>query len=288
MKRMRFLVAILIIWLFLFYNIERLSEPIDLTKAAYTFVPLVAALTIVVPPLRKVPLWGLLLVPIPIFLMLKVAIGLPVLGTTLPLTVTEVCAIAVTITLARLVSNGVGEFESAVAHITIGRADTLPEPFSTGQSHMYRELKRARHYQRPLTLMAIGVEEESIQVALDRMVREAQQAMMKRYVLSDVARVLCNNLEDYNIIAQNNNHFLILLPEVTTEQLPSLAGGLCQVVSEQVGVNLKIGIASFPEDAMTFDGLVKRAVGEMQEDQELAQSLQPQSLTTKHRTSVAE
>ena len=134
MKRMRFLVAMLIIWLFLFYNIERLSKPVNLTGVAYTFVPIVAALTISVPRLRRVPLWVLLGVPIPIFLVLKTGVGSPVWGMAMPLTVTEICVIAVTIILARWVSNGVGEFESAIAHITIGEVDTLVEPFSAGQA----------------------------------------------------------------------------------------------------------------------------------------------------------
>jgi len=280
MKRMRFLVAMLIIWLFLFYNIERLSKPVNLTGVAYTFVPIVAALTISVPRLRRVPLWVLLGVPIPIFLVLKTWVGSPVWGMAMPLTMTELCVIAVTIILARWVSNGVGEFESAIAHITIGEVDTLVEPFSTGQAEMYREIRRARHHQRPLALMAVGVKEQSIQVALDRMVQEVQRAMMKRYVLSDVARTLCNGLEDYNVIAQTNDHFLILLPEVTSEQLGDLVSRLRQAVSEQVGVTMQIGTASFPHDAVTFESLVEKAIGEMNGNLKQQHSLQPQRLAT--------
>jgi GGDEF domain-containing protein len=263
MKRMRFIVAALIAWLFLFYNIERLSEPINITRVAYTFVPIMAALTILVPRLRKVPLGMLLAGPIPIFLAIKAWVGLRVWGTAIPLTVTEICAIALTTILARWVSNGLSEFEGAIARITIGQVGRLPEPFSVGQGEMYREVRRARHHQRPLMMMAIGVEEESIQVALDRMVQEAQQTMMKQYVLSGLARTLCAELEDYNIIAQRNDHFLALLPEVTSEQLIDLTGRLRKAVSEQVGVTLQIGTASFPGDAMTFESLVEKAVEKM-------------------------
>jgi GGDEF domain-containing protein len=286
MKRMRFLVAILIIWLFLFYNVERLSKPVDITDVAYTFVPLVAALTICVPRLRKVPLWVILVVPVLVFVVLKAWLKSRVWGTALPLTVMEICAIAVTIILARWVSNGVSEFENAIAHITIGQIDKLVEPFSTGQAEMYREIRRARHHQRPLVLMAVGIEEKSIQVALDRMVQEVQRAMMKRYVLSDVARTLCHGLEDYNVIARANDHFLILLPEVTSEQLPDLAGRLRQAVFEQVGVTPQIGTASFPEDAVTFESLVEKAVGEMNGNLEPESALRPQRLATEHHTTL--
>ncbi len=281
--RMRLLVTILIIWLFLFYNIERLSEPIDITRVAYTFVPLMAVLTILTPRIRKIPLWVLLVVPIPVFLAIKAwwveSSGSGVSwSASLPLTVTELCIITVTAIMARWVSNGVSEFEHAVARITIGQTDTLPESFSTGQAEMYREIRRARHHQRPLALMAIGIEKTSIQVALDRMVQEVQQAMMKRYVMSDVARRLCDKLEDYDIIAQDNDHFLILLPEVASEELSDLTNQLRQTISEQMGVTLQIGTASFPKDAVTFESLVEKAVGEMSEEQEPRHSLRPQPL----------
>ena len=284
MKRMRFIVAALIVWLFLFYNIERLSEPINITNVAYTFVPIMAVLTILVPRLRKVP-WGMLLVvPIPIFLVLKAWVKSRVWGASLPLTVTEICVIALTTILARWVSNGLSEFESAIANITIGQVGKLPEPFSAAQGEMYREVRRARHHQRPLMLMAIGIEEESIRVALDRMVQEVQQAMMKQYVLSGVAKTLCDELEDYNIIAQRNDHFLALLPEVASEKLTDLIERLRRVVSEQVGVTLQIGTACFPEDAMTFESLVEKAVKEMDAEPEPGPSPRPQPLTTEHHT----
>jgi GGDEF domain-containing protein len=284
MKRMRFIVASLIVWLFLFYNIERLSKPINISKVAYTFVPVMAVLTILVPHVRKVPLGVLLVGPIPIFLVFKAWLGYHIWDAAIPLTVTEICVIALTTILARRVSNGLVEFESAIANITIGQIGKLPEPFSVGQGEMYREVRRARHHQRPLVLMAIGVEEGSIQVALDRMVQEAQQAMMKQYVLSGVARTLCDELEDYNIIAQRNDHFLALLPEVAPEKLTDLIEQLCRAVSEQVGVTLQIGTASFPEDAVTFESLVEKAVGEMGAELGPEPCVRSQQLTTEHHT----
>jgi GGDEF domain-containing protein len=184
-------------------------------------------------------------------------------GKSLPLTVTEICIITVTTILAYRVSTRVSEFERAVARISIGQSNTEPELAPMGQAELYREVRRARHHERPLALMAVGIEKESIQVALDRMVQEVQQTMMKQYVLSRVARTLCEKLEDYDIVAQRNDHFLVLLPEVTPDQLTNLVDQLRQAVSEETGVTLQVGTASLPKDAVTFESLVKRAVREM-------------------------
>lgn len=284
MNRMRFLVMMLITWLLFFFSIERLIEPINISRVAYPFAPLMAVLTILIPRLRKVPLWVLLVGPIPILLVLKAWAGYDVWGAAFPLTVTEVCAISVTTILTHWVSNGLSEFESAIAHITIGQIVKLPESFSTGQAEMYREVKRARHHHRPLALMAVGIEEESIQVALDRMVQETQQAMMKQYVLSDVARILCDELEDYNIVAHADGCFLVLLPEATPDSLTELTGQLCKAVSEQVGIVPRIGAASFPEDAVTFESLVEKASQEMNERFKSESSPWSRQLATEHKT----
>jgi len=108
-------------------------------------------------------------------------------------------------------------------------------------------------------MLAIEVDEQSIQVALDRIVQEAQQMLMKRYVLSGVARTLCDEVEDYNLITQEDDHFLVLLPEVTPDKLSELVNRLHNLVYEQVGVNLIIGTASFPDDAVTFESLMEKA-----------------------------
>ena len=287
MKRMRFLVAIMIVWLFLFYNIERISPSINLTDVAYTFTPVLVAVVMLTPRLRNMPMWLLLVLVIVVFLIVKTWIRSEIWGPYLFLTVTEACAVALTTIMVRSVSLAVNEFESAVSHISIGPADKLPEASSTGQAKIYQEVRRARNYERPLTLMAIGLDEESVDVALDRMVQEVQHAMKKQYALSGVARALCSELQDYNTIAQSNDHFLVVLPEVTRDKLPELTERLRKSVAEQVGVNLKIGAACLPGDAPTFEGLVERAIQAMEaksQPQPQASSSSSQRLKVEHHT----
>ena len=263
MKRMRFLVATLFFWLFSLLIVEELGQPVLVTSLVYGLLFAVAVLFILVPRLCKIPVWALLIVPILAYLALVGWIMSGVWAVSPAVMATETCAIVLTIVLARSVSMGVSEFESAVTHITLGETGKLPESLLREQDEIYREVRRARNHQRPLALMAIRVDDKSIEAALDRMVQETQQAMMKQYVMSGVFKTLCGELEDYNIIAKHDDHFLVLMPEATPDKLPHLIHWLRRTVARQVGVTIQIGTASLPEDALTYESLVDKAVQEM-------------------------
>jgi len=265
MKRIRIRVILLACWLVVFYRAEQLFEPNNFSQFTFAFVLAMVLLTLLAPRLTRIPLWFFLAAPAVVFLIFKALTGAQLVGNALPITVTELCAIVVTTLLAHWVSSAISEFETAIAHITIGRRDKVIEPAGTGHSTLYREVRRARNHQRPLALLAIAVEEKSIKVALDRMVQEAQLSMMKQYMLSGVSRTLCDKLEDCDIVVQSNDHFLVLLPETTPEDLPHLVERLRQDVSDQVGIDLRIGTASLPKDSFTFEGLLEQATDEMRE-----------------------
>jgi GGDEF domain-containing protein len=263
MKRMRFLVATLVFWFLSLTILGGLGQPVAITDLTYALLLAIAVVIILVPGLTKIPLWALIATPILAHLAFMVWLKPSVLTTSPTVIVTEICALISTIILARSVSMGVSEFESTVAHITLGGTDNLPESLTREQDEIYREVRRARNHQRPLTLMAIRVDDQSIKTALDRMVQETQQSMMKHYALSGVFKALCGELEDYNIIAKYGDHFLVLMPEATPDKLPHLIQWLRRTVFQQVGVTLQIGTASLPEDALTYESLVEKAVQEM-------------------------
>ena len=263
-RRMRFLVATLVVWLFLFYNIERLSASTDITGAAYFLVPVAGAFTLLAPRVIHVPLAASLTITTAALLGLKAAWWRE-WGSSLPCTLIEVGTVWLTVILAQRVSDGIGEFEDAVQHISVGAVGHPVDTATDGREEMYRELKRARHHRRPLGLMSIGLNDDSIQVALDKIVREVQQAMMKQYILSGIAGTLGDIFEDYDVVARDNDHFLALLPETNGEQLALIAEQVRRTVAERLGVTLQIGLASFPHDATTFDGLVEKAIRTMKQ-----------------------
>lgn len=279
MRQIRFRAAILAGWLILFYSIERVIDPVGITGVAYATSFVVALVTLLAPRRIREPQWVIAAILVLIFLVAKAWTGAGVLGTATLLTITEAGAIVVTFLLARWVSSAISEFEDVIARITVG---PVAEQSLAGQGLIYREVRRARNYERPMALMAVAVEKKSAQVALDRMVQEAQLTMMKQYALSGVSKVLCEELEDSNVVVRSNDHFLIGLPEVTPEQLPGLVERLRQLVSEQVGVSLRIGAASLPQDGLTFEGLQDKALKDMEADLAGQPSTLPQLSYVEH------
>ena len=265
---MRFRIALFVCWLIFIFNIEQLLEPIHFSSATYLFLGALLIIALVTPRFMRIPLWLFLSAPIPIFLAVKAWTGELEGSVAILLTIAEVLAIGITTILSYWVSQAISEFENSVAHITIGQRDRIPESASVGQGAIYREVRRARNHQRPLTLMAVAIEEKSIQVALDRMVQEAQLRMMKQYVLSSVSKTLCEQLGDCDIVVESNGHFLVALPETTPTDLPILIDGLRQQVSAQVGVELRIGTASLPQDGLTLEGLIDKSMKEIQVEEE--------------------
>jgi GGDEF domain-containing protein len=268
MRRMHYRVFLLVAWLLFLYTLEPASgfisqQRIDLLTAyAYVFVALVAFIGLVLPAVHRLPLPLLISVEVLVFLVFKAWFGYPLWGRYLPLTVTEVCAFLVTGLLTRQVVWAIREFETSIVNFTIKHVGRHPKTFAIEQGEMYQEVRRAREFNRPLTLMAIEPETNSFKVAKEKMVEQVQQATMKQYVFAALAKTLEGQLSPYSIIAQNGDKFLVLIPEARGEDLPRLATQLGELVQESLGLELRIGGASLPE-VETFDELVETAHREL-------------------------
>ena len=263
MKRLRGKATLLACWLVFLFSIERLFSTIDISNMTYILAFVLIVTILIVPRFARIPIWALLAVPTIIILAIKAFKGDFFSSTAVVLTIIEIFAIIITVLLANWMSISIDEFENTITKITIGRREKMPESSSVGQGFIYREVRRARNHQRPLAMMAVAVDEKSLNTANDRLIQEVQLAIIKQYMLSGVSKTLCDELEDCAIIVQSDDHFLIAVPETKPEEVPIIIERLRRQVAEQVGVELSIGTATLPEDSYTFEGLVDKANGEM-------------------------
>jgi hypothetical protein len=264
MRTMHYRVLSLVAWLLFFYNLERVGKFFShqrfelFTAYGYVFVALVALVGLALPAIHRVSLPLIVSAGVVVFLALKAWFGYPLWGQYLPLTVTEAGAFLVTGLLTRQVVWAIREFETSIVNFTIKHVGRHPKTFTIEQGEMYQEVRRAREFNRPLTLMAIEPETNSFRVAKEKMVEQVQKATIKQYVFAALAKTLEDQLSPYSVIAQDGDKFLVLIPEMRVEDLPRLVTELGETVQESLGLELRIGGASLPE-VETFDELVEAA-----------------------------
>lgn len=259
MIRSQFWLLSLTSWLFLLYNIERLSEPINLASFVYVYVIVCANLVILIPALRRTATYKLFFLTLPPFFLLKLYFDYEIAGTNLPITVTEVCAIGITIFLTQKVTSYLEEFREVIRRLTIGRLEEGTLTFEEGQGHIYREVRRARLYKRPAALLAIAVDAGNADVEINRFVKEAQDEIIRRYIVARTANLLVKELKDSDVVTKRNDHFIVLLPESDREIAKETIERLAVGIEKSLGLSCRIGLSTFPDEAVTFESLLVQA-----------------------------
>ena len=246
-------------WLCTFFNIERVIEPINLSSVAYILAGVLAVGVGFVPALQVVRLrWILATVP-PALLLGRYAIGYAVGIASSPLIVTELACLTVTVLLVRSAAICLSESDRALSIALFGNDPQVARPFEAGQSRMYAEVRRARNHTRPLTLVtAMPVGQVSAPVVEELTCRFREQ-LMKRYIDSEVARVLAAHLGETDVLSLRDDHFVAVMPERDRDVAQALIAEVADEIHEKLGLELRAGTAYFPNDELTLDMLLERA-----------------------------
>jgi GGDEF domain-containing protein len=265
LKKLRYNSGAIFIWFFFLYNLERFGEPLNIATFVYIFAAFSAVFIILVPAFQRIPMYWAFLVALPPYFVLKFALGYQIDVAHLAITVTEVAAIWLTIVLVRDLGKRLALIGETIADLTLGQLTDRTESFEAGQGLIYREIRRARRYRRPATLLAISPEVASLDLTLNRFIQDLQREIIHQYVAVRVARMLMEELHDSDVITRRNSHFVALLPETSREDVDEIICQLEAAAEEKLGLKLKIGLATFPDEAVTFETLLENAEAKMQQ-----------------------
>jgi len=288
MFKLRLRIAILVAWLFLFFNIERINEPIDIASFVYVLVTLCSAILVLQPKFFYGHLVTRLVAPsLVIYAIAKYFLGYTIFGTGLALTVTEIIVITLTIYLVGQLAEMVVDFENAVEDLTFRQVGLPPKVFENTQTEeLYREVKRSRRFDYTLSLLILKPDINSDQVKLNKIMMELQKRMTGRYIQARVAQILSDTLRDCDLIAVEESEFVILLPEVTAEEVDEYKSRIEENVANELGIDVRFGVANFPDNGITLNGLVEIAASQLEESESKAaakknESAQPAATTVR-------
>ncbi len=108
--QLRTTILVLIVWIALVLNIERLFTSINLASFVYILVGLTAASIVFLPKMRDVAYIEIAALTLPGFLILKWSLGYGIVGEDLPLTVTEGLVLGLTTFLSWCVARQIDDF----------------------------------------------------------------------------------------------------------------------------------------------------------------------------------
>jgi GGDEF domain-containing protein len=175
------------------------------------------------------------------------------------LTGTRIGAIMVTGLIAHQINTHLYQVEEAIANLALSDYLPLPAHFADGQTAMYREMQRARHHGRPLSLVMLQMDEPSQQAALPQVAEELRRSMVKKFLLAKVAAVLNDHLPRFHSFALRQDCFVAALPETTSAEALELMRAVNSITSAEVGVTLHAGVASLSDEITTFGSLLELA-----------------------------
>jgi hypothetical protein len=275
MKRMRWHVIVLVLWLTLLFNIERLDfDQVDLDQvvtvnlASYFYILIAATVALFLfVPFRRSQMYLASLGVLSIYTVVGVLEpAISFTGVAKYLRITEIVALLITIGLTWLVSQALQDFMEAVEAISL--PEGRPRLLSLDKFHerIRAELGRARRHQDPISVSMIELNPSTFEASLHQAVRDAQAAMTKRYVQVRFGVFLAKQIRETDAIATHDKdgRFLILAPQATAAQMTAMLKRLEHNVARQMDVRFRYSTADFPNAALTSEELISKAAEELQ------------------------
>ena len=271
MKYLPRTVVALVTTLAIFYNIERIefgrAEVVNIDSFVYVLALFIVVSVISIPMLRHSSVYVLSAVCIGAYLMTKVMLNAssakhPLLGGVYTyLTVTEAGLLLITLLLAHKVASAIEDFQGAVQEVSFRNTNKRIRQLDEADDEIQLEMFRSRHYHHPLGVLIVQPESGFAQASLHRAVREVQQAMMNTYVSRSMAQTFSKYVRRTDLIMEQTDQerFVILCPDTNAADLALLAEYLQVVAQEELSASVVCGTATFPDEAITFEELMRQA-----------------------------
>lgn len=275
MTSLRKSIIFMLIHLTIVFNLERFDystqNVIDIQTFVYVLIIGLVAATLAIRPLQRITVYVSLVGWLAIYAVLKVSLfnTRPILGDMYTyLTVTEVALITITVFLTHDLSRTLHDFEDVIDKVTIPRLGQRVLRMKEAGEEIKTEFIRSRRHSRPLSILLVNVDTNTPTFNLEKTVREIQRNMLSRYLASSLSKIISKEARRTDLIVEKDDErgFVMLCPETTAEGTIILAERIQHLATAQLGVRLDYGIASFPDEALTFEELLQRAHEHMAEE----------------------
>lgn len=259
-------VLALILWLTFFFNIERLhvnkSELINIAFPTYLLVAALVVLGLLLPQWFHISLTPMFTLAFLAFGVVKFLHGRPFWGDAYTyVTLFELTSVLLTVTLAHRVGRLTADLGETIQALLFAGLNGRVHPAEQAEVVAKREMLSARRRNHPLSLLLIEADTQNANIALSTTAQEIQRLIAQRIGLVTLTRLLASSLRGSDSIVDESERGRWFLLTSIAER--TSANAILQRLNEQatkaLGIQLKFGIANYPDQGLTFKDLVASA-----------------------------
>lgn len=177
------------------------------------------------------------------------------------ITITEIAMLTLTIMLTHNLAVHLYDAEETIKRILMVGFSRRIKSLEEAKEEIDLELYRSRRNQQPLSVVVLEVADEDANVILNQTVEEIIKSTRKHYIYMSLARVVRRALRRTDMLLhQTSSGRLILIgPETSAKDATHLIEKIKMVAKNELNISPNLGVATFPEDALTFNDLVDQA-----------------------------
>jgi hypothetical protein len=262
LKRSFFWAAIYLALIFVLGQSDYAGRPI-INFASYFYLAVLVAVpvTLFFPSISRVSVYVPLLVWAGVYLVLLQIINRNYSANTgeLPVIVLEFMLLEVGVWFAHQLALQISHAESVMDALALSAFPNRANDIDSENQRIKIELTRSRRYHRPLSLIVIESESEDDKTTRE-MLKSIQHDLLNRFTSARVGQIIDDRIRQTDLVLRDRRgRFIILCPETDLGNASLLARRISLAVKERISLNVFWGVASFPEEALTFEDLLQKA-----------------------------
>jgi hypothetical protein len=273
MLRLNRYILALVLWLSFLFNIERLdldigsTDVFNISYSIYITAVLMIIIGLTLPQWRRRSHWLIEGLAVLGFVIASSIDDRPAWGGGYTyLSLFELMAMLTTATLAYMVGRLSADFIDTVRSLIFTDTEGRVYDIHEAESMIKREMQYTRRVNRPLSIMVLEADSNGRPADLQATAQEIQRLLAKRYSLMALARLMARTLRrtDFILDYAKQGRLVLVAPEMHKEQTISIVERLNEQAQRRLGISLRSGVASFPNQGVTFEELLYQAEQDMQ------------------------
>ena len=258
LKKSFFWIAFYLLIVLLLAQLDRSDTPV-INFAAYFYLLAIflVPVMIFVPSLHKVSVvvpmffWGAIY-----FALFQIIDRALTASRNIEVIVLEIVILEVGVWLSYQLAVGIAQSESLMDVLAQGTFPHRAIEMDAASDQIKIEFGRSRRYHRPLSLLVVHTIPKDDEVVRE-MLKSIQHDVLTRLSNARIGQAIGEAIRQTDLLIQDHiGRFIILCPETDLENAFFLAERTRKIIEERTGLHVNCGVASFPDEALTFEDLL--------------------------------